>query len=271
MTLRCDARQIRQIEHSWKNIREIRESAGRAAAVDAGQAHDERHVEGALEGAALTGRTARLACVPPVVAGAQVDVEVVAALGMFGDDVHPAARIGRAVGCVGALYDLDAVDHLRRDVVAAGDAVDEDIAMAEAADCKRIAAVGDGDAVGLGDRGVKRQRGDEIGRDHVGEKFGGDDVDGHRNLLERRVHRGAGDAGARRGAGEQALGARVLQPAVACRPLGNERDDGKIAPHAELLAVGGEGAAGGVGRGVELECRALHAGDRGGGERGVVA
>ena len=78
-------------------------------------------------------------------------------------------------------------------------------------------------------------------------------------------------ASAGRDAGEQALGARLPQPLFARRPVRNERDDGKIAAHAQLLPVSGKGAAGGIWRVVELECGAFHSGDCGGGQRGVVA
>ena len=78
-------------------------------------------------------------------------------------------------------------------------------------------------------------------------------------------------AGAGRGAREQALGTRALQPVVARRPMGDQRDDGKIAAHAQLLPVGGEGAASGVRGVVELERRALHPCYGGGGQRGVIA
>ena len=77
-------------------------------------------------------------------------------------------------------------------------------------------------------------------------------------------------AGAGRGAGEQALGTRAVQPVVARRPMGDQSDDGKIAAHAQLLPVGGERAAGGVGCVVEFQGGPFYPGDRGGGQRGVI-
>ena len=128
-----------------------------------------------------------------VVACAEAEREPVAALRAFGNDVDEAAGIGLAVKGVGPLHDLDAVDHLRRDEFASDDAVDERVAVAEAADGKGVVAVVNGQTARLGDGGIVVEGLLEVADEAVGEELGRDDVDRHRHLLERRVHRGTRD------------------------------------------------------------------------------
>ena len=128
-----------------------------------------------------------------VVACAEAEREPVAALRAFGNDVDEVAGIGLAVKGVGPLHDLDAVDHLRRDEFASDDAVDERVAVAEAADGKGVVAVVNGQTARLGDGGIVVEGLLEVADEAVGEELGRDDVDRHRHLLERRVHRGTRD------------------------------------------------------------------------------